>query len=267
MLDAAAFQQHGRQLAEAFCAGESLGGDDLVALLEKRARDENLNPEQIRRLVEATNRAVFSTKYAASKGTADRRTLFTPVNAEQVLGRLKIAAAPRPIEAAPDQYPDLRELRPRPAQTKTAAEASPEKVLVRRDPWAEYDVLTRLHDELTGRAKQAEYLREVTLRELAGKLKASTLDLEAFEKNAVALFGGTVYEELNDLRDDRGASALPAPRSKYAAAQEVLVGRPDQLSEALGKAAQYRAQYNEAYGMLAELQEDLRPLRQELFGE
>mgnify|MGYP000396684441 CR=1 FL=1 len=266
MLDAATFQTLGRNIASTFCAGEKVGGADLTALLEKCARDENLNPEQIARLTEATNRAVFNAKYAESKGSADRRALFQPVDAASVVSRLVKAAADQTPGPALPSYPDLRQLR-RPVQEKTA-QALPEiSPALPVDPRLAYETLCRVRDDLASRAKIAEYQWHATLETLTQRLKQGAVSRLDFEKNAVALYGGDVHAELNALRETAGLPPLPAEPGKYAAAQEFLLGQADGLTDLLGKAAAYRSAYSKATGMLTETDEANAELRKELFGE
>ena len=82
------------ELADVFCAGQGLGGNDLATLVEKAARDNALNPEQIRRLGRAANTSVFARKYAAKRGGADRRVDFEMVDSEEIIAHLQQRAMP-----------------------------------------------------------------------------------------------------------------------------------------------------------------------------
>lgn len=256
------YARQAESVADAFCAGQGVGGNDLSTLVEKVARDNALNPEQIRRLGRAANTAVFGRKYASRRGEPDRRIDFDPVDAETIISRLQSSAAPQLNKVA--SYPDLPDPRRRPVE-KTAGEV---REPAPRAPPAvpRWSHLQKLASELPIELRQLDIRWQSNLRALAEDCRAQTHDHVSFEKNAVAVLGAEVLTELNGVRDLLGFAPLVVDRAKLAEAHdEALVGVEDRSTRLLRQASLARAEYAKKLAELNAVREALPAARKEAF--
>lgn len=253
------FDREASTLARTFWAGHDQNGSALNELATKVARDHNLNPEQIRRLCRNANTKAFEQKFAALKGEPDRTPVFDLADAEAVISQMHqdvMHAHAKQAEALAE-YPDLgNEYAPLPdpvvfARAKVASLQSEidDQLRPRRSPIV----------ELRRCEKTAENLRiERGVLDLAwceavdGVAKLASYlgwDHDAFEKNAIALFGGDVLPELNAVRHRRKMAALggdvdpEALHAKLASLQQQWIGIEDEPSALLKTAMAAREKY------------------------
>lgn len=248
-------------VANAFCAGQGVGGNDLSTLVEKVARDNALNPEQIRRLGRAANTAVFARKYASKRGEPDRRIDFEPVDPEMVIDRLQANSSPTPTKVA--HYPDLPDPRAK-TREKTAAEVIDPYLKPPPPAVPRWRHLLKLSQDLPIELKQLDIRWQSNLRELAEDCRADKHDHVDFEKNAVAVLGHEIVPELNGVRDLLGLVPMVADQEKLAEAQEsLLVGVPNRATRLLRQALDARLDYAQKLATLAVVEQDLPVARKE----
>ena len=233
--DNSQYDQNATDIAKTFCAGQGQNGSNLTDLVEKVARDNSLNGEQIRRLSRTANVKTFGAKFDEMKtaGAEDRNVEFQLADENEVLRRLAgtAEAAVKVAYAAPqaDKFPDLSDdyhdvRRPVPELQKTAEELH--VAMPRSSPEVEIMKLQRLHEEADMRAKQASTTWHYSLEsvmELARKSTWSADKTADLEKTAVALYGVNAVPEINVLRLSRKADKLELTQEKVAAIQDRIV--------------------------------------------
>lgn len=254
------FIREAQAIGARFIAGsaQGMGGSDLNALVEKVARDRNLNDEQIRRLTRATNSEVFSLKYAELRAATDRRVDFETANEDTVIARLIDAAAPPPVPE-PASYPKLahwRETRPR-AFHKVAEEAVTPHLGKTVHAPTRYAHLRKLARELPTDLRQLDVRWQHTLRDLADTLDASPNAHFELEKNALAVLGEDLIPELNQLREHLKLAALTVTQEKLAEARDYVIGTPDRVTQALSEARSARHGYQHKLSTLQKVKEEL----------
>lgn len=206
------FEHHAAEISRSFWAGQGQHGSSLSELATKVARDNTLNPEQIRRLCRTTNKVAFSQKHAEMTGT-DRSPDFTPVDAEDVLSTLHAAISAPVVKVAAALYPSLPdEYAPKPVVLEKVAEAA--TAPKPRDPNVERIKLARQVDDYGHERRELNSAWEDKLTSLTSLAKLYDFDHDDFEKNAVALYGGEALPELNTLRAALGKEALGAGEDK-----------------------------------------------------
>lgn len=256
------YKRRADAIAAAFCAGEDVGGNDLATLVEKVAREERLNPEQITRLGRATNTAVFAAKYAAMRGQAHRRVDFTIVDPEAVIQKLQLSDGMPAAKLAATRYPEL----PRPAlpditppTEKVAAESrlSPRELAARRAD------AVKLAKDLTTELEVLNLQWQAAVREAASPCRAMGHDHFAFEKAAVAVLGEDSLPELNAVRTVLGRPPLSATREKLAEARDHLVAAETPGTRQLKVAMDLRT----AYGRVRKTRERVEAVRDALTEE
>lgn len=247
----AQFENKGAEIARAFVAAGPAA--DLTALAEKVAREQALNPEQIHTLAYTVNRLVFGAKFASMGGAADRLVDFDVCRPESIVERLH-QQAQAPVKVAAEQYPDLPDAfaaarghtheRPAPSHAKLAQEldrhlGGPEnhaRLAIRHE---------KIATDLAIEARRLEIERDRHLGEVKTAARYLRWDHDAFERDAVAHYGGDALPELNEVRAARGMAVLPvdeAARAKVASLQDRLdAGVRTPPIEALGRAIAARA--------------------------
>lgn len=255
------YTRQAESLADAFCAAQGLGGNDLSTLVEKIARDHGLNPEQIRRLGRETNTAVFGRKYAAKQGEGDRRVDFDAVDPETVISRLQTSVAPPPtLKVA--SYPNLPDPKAR-HLTKTAAEVIDPHLTPTPPAGPRWSHLQKLARELPLDLRQLDVRWQSNLRALAEDCRADGHDHVAFEKNAVAVLDADLIPELNGVRELLKFAPLSVGQAKLAEAREFLVGVPTRATRLLKQARDARHEYAQTLATLSMVQRDLPKAREE----
>lgn len=238
------YEQQAAEISRSFWAGQDLQGSSLSELATKVARDNNLNPEQIRRLCRATNKIAFAQKHAEMSGT-DRSPDFTPVDSETVLSTLHAAVANNSVKVAEELYPELpNEYARKSVEVEKVAEAPPKP----RDLVVERIKLAREVEDLGHERRWLNVTWEAKLAELHELAKRYDFQHDDFEKNAVALFGGDALPELNTLRTVLGRPTLeanPATLSKLGHLQETWLGAPTDASNLLKAAVDARTKFME----------------------
>ena len=259
------YQREGRRLANAFLAGQGMGGTSLDTLIEKTSRDQGLLPEQIRRLSRATNTEMFSLKYASMKGAQDRRVDFDPVDGDALIRKLQSVAPPTaPVaEKTAALYPDIRNHR-RAHFAPFEKQASFVPPVHTVSPEIRWRHLKKIASDLPVELMQLDIQWQSLTKDVAASCNNDTFDHDAFEKNAVAVLGSSVLAELNAVR-----AALRLPESslsqdKVASLEDRLVGHPDKLTAKLASAMSARTAYSQKAEAFRIAQEDLRAVDAEV---
>lgn len=252
------------EIARAFCAAQDVGGNDLGSHVEKVARENALNPEQIRRLGRATNKAVFGEKYASSRGAPDRRVDFTPVDPEAVIERMQGATpAPPPPVTKTAAYPDLPDPRFRPRE-KTAAEVVDRYLLAPPNPVKRASHLQKIAQETPVELMRLNVRWKHKLAELAETCRGYRHDHDAFEKNALAVLGADVMPELNRVREELKLPLLSFNHEKLAfLVEERLLGTENELTRTLKEAMEVRSEYVRVQTRHAVVMQDLPTAQKE----
>ncbi len=265
------FDSRGADIARAYFAGQSQGGCDLTSLVTKTARDNNLNPEQIKRLSRAANKNAFEQKFAALEGDSNGRVVdFDVANEDAVISSLYHAAASTP-KTASAHYPDIadeRQVVPD-AQVFSKLAASPEENVdaIRRSlgvdrPDREVLRLEKAANELCVREKSAEMRWEDSMSSLEGATKQLYWDHDAFEKSAVALHGATILPELNALRKNKSIPQVELSEEKIAAIQDRVLSVENQWTRQIKIAADSRAEYLQTKAARTDAQSRINTLRE-----
>lgn len=244
------YKRRAAAIASAFCAAEDVGGNDLATLVEKVARDERLNPEQIKRLGRATNTAVFEAKYAAMRGQAHRRVDFSIVEPEAVIAKLQLSDGIPAAKLASDRYPALP-LPPLPDLTPPTEKVAAEARLPSRELATRRADAVKLAQDLTTELEVLNLQWQAAVREAAAPCRAMGHDHLAFEKTAVAVLGDDALPELNAVRAALGRPALAATREKLAEARDRLVAAETPGTRRLKVAMDLRTAYGKARESLA----------------
>jgi len=257
--DNAAFEQAAASLARAWHAGRDQKGASLGDLVEKTARDEGLNPEQIRRLARITNGFAFNAifKAAGAEKAAERYPDFEVADADVVIARLhKEVEAPAAKTAA--EYPALDDqfapLRERPedfagSEKRAAAVGHLEGIQAAlgpaQSPYARYVAAKHAADEAA--VVRTRHLRawDEGMLALRAKLAEVGFDRDGFEVVAASLHGTAVVPELNALRELAGRPALPSDPEVYAKLAQHEVHRETAATALLAKTAAARVAWTE----------------------
>lgn len=234
--DNSQYDQNATQIASTFCAGQGQNGANLTDLVEKVARDNSLNGEQIRRLARTANVKTFGAKFEEMKtaGAEDRNVEFQLADENEVLRRLAgtAEAAVKVAYTAPreDQFPDLPDAyadirRPVPLEEKTAG--SLDIAMPKVSAHKEIMRLQRLHEEADMRAKQASTTWHYGLEgimQMQKKANWTPTDTFNLEKTALALYAVSVLPEINILRRAAGTPELSdVTNEKVAALRDRVV--------------------------------------------
>lgn len=272
--DSKEFDSRGAELARVYFAVDG-GGADLTSLVTKVARDNSLNPEQIRRLARAANKCAFEQKYAALKGNPDGRVVdFDVANEEAVIGQLHADAAPSRNKTASVNYPDLPDDRapampevevfPVTPQMKVAS-AREDAEAIRRNlgidhPDREALRMEKAASEYAVREKSAERRWEDTMHLVEQATRRVYWDHDTFEKNALALHGAHILPELNALRSQRKMPELSLSAEKIAAVQDRVLAEDDEWTQRLRGAADAREEFLRVKAARVTAEERLREL-------
>lgn len=261
------YTTHADSIADAFMSGQGMGGTPLIDLVEKTARDNALNPEQIRRLGSITNRAVFARKYAADAGKPDRRVDFELVDNEDVIGRIQGATKTASVAVRPASYPDLPD--PRAAGfAKFAAEIpSPLHAPSKPSPAKRYATIAKLASELPIELRILDESWCGDVAELAASFgKTGAQAHRDFELNALGVLGAGVVVELNAVRDKLAMPLIPDDPAKYAQAQQFIYGVPDEHTARLKRAMATRDEYAQAHTVKVHVDQEKTDLLKEICG-
>lgn len=260
------YDEEGTRIAKVFAAGEGKGGASLTDLVEKTARAEGLNPEQVRRLTRVSNIRAWEQKFAGMKtaGATDRNVEFALGDENEVIRRLhgeaaamvsaavKTASALHGPEPEVSGFPDLPDAmdavrRPVPKESGEFAKSATETpVLASRRPDLEVLKLQRMGDEIAVKVaaeKQAWAGALQALLDESHKVSWTPDAAADFEKAAVALHGLDVVPEINALRRLRGEGALVLTNEKVAALRDRLYAEPSRATDLVKAAAVARKQY------------------------
>jgi hypothetical protein len=251
------FDREASSIARAFWEGYGNNGAPLSEIATKVARDNSLNPEQIRRLCRTANTRAFEQKHAALKGSSDRTPSFDLADPESVIGQLYQDVKTAHEKRAFAEYPDLRdEYAPEPdpawaAQEKVAslnaeigAYLSPQ-----RSPFAELRRLEKAAEDLRIERATHNMAWEDYLGELSKLASYQAWDHAEFEKNVVALYGGDALPELNALRSFKKMAAVgegareSAITEKLAGLQRAWIGAETPASRLVKRAMETRAEF------------------------
>lgn len=262
------YDEEASRIARVFVAGASKGGASLTDLVEKTARAEGLNPEQIRRLTRVANIRTYEEKFAGMKtaGATDRHVEFALGEENEVIRRLhgeaaalvgsavKTASAllgPEPEFAG--GFPDLPDAmdavrRPVPKDSGEfvkAAAAQPDPLAPRR-PDLEVLKLQRMADEVQVKVAAARLAWRDAMQGLLDESRKVTWTPEAaadFEKAAVALHGLSVVPEINALRKMRGETPVVLTNEKVAALRDRIYADASRATDLVKAAADARREH------------------------
>jgi len=223
------------------------GGGRLEDLVTKAAQAEGWNAEQIHRVARKTNVKVFEQKFAALSGAPDRVVEFDTVDSDAVIQRIHSSAVSGEKTAA--YYPPLEDevaaLNNARAPQLPVREVSVKVAMEREVPALglldRISHLTDVADELRTKQAQLRYRWANELQKLARETKHLGWDREAFEKNAMALYGADVLFELQELRDLHGVEQLPFNKTAAEHLYDNTYGHEDALALMLKSAADTRA--------------------------
>jgi hypothetical protein len=273
------FDREASELARVFWAGQGLNGVPLNDLATKVARDHDLNPEQVRRLCRAANTKAFEQKFASLAGEDDRSPSFPLADAEVVVQNLYQAVAHAEVAKTAsyeDAYPALAdELRPSPAvETEKVAFFDPTEIDQHLSPTRRPEVELQRTEKNAHELSLLKMENDCTWSDELNALHARTRFLDwnhdAFEKNAVALYGGDALPELDSLRQllklppiGEGL-AREDVTAKLASLQDRWVGAPDESIHILKRAMDARRTYTEIGEKLAVEEAKLTQLRKQL---
>lgn len=230
-------------------------------LSEKVARDENLQPDEIRTLVRLANVATFQELFK-SKDTSnggDKMIEFESGDPEAVINRIVDSAQNQPQTAnisndklaswdAPDQMVEKRLGRPfdAPVQEKTAAEldAAHAGRPMRKD--LAVLALRKLGSEFEVEAISAGRRWEDTMAKLAAEFRKAPgygPQYAAFEKDAFADHGMDAWPEIVCLRHDLRLPDIAPPNEKIAELQVRHVTEDTPQLRMLKQACETRAEH------------------------
>ena len=255
--DNADFDREASSVARAFWEGYGNNGAPLSEIATKVARDNSLNPEQIRRLCRTANSRAFEQKHASLKGADDRTPSFELADAENVIGTLCQDVAKTNEKRAYAEYPELPDEFAPPldpawaAQEKVASlNAEIEQHLVpRRSTVVELRRHEKVAEEFRIERAGLNMQWEDCLEELRKMASYQAWDHVAFEKNVVALYGGDALPELNALRSHRKMAAIGEGAreadvvTKLAGLQQQWLGVEDAASRLVKAAMSTRTEF------------------------
>lgn len=249
------YLQHAQNIARDHAAS----GVSLTSLSEKIARDNGLNPDEIRTLVRLSNVAAFQELFQkkASEGDSDRMVEFERGDPEAVIRRLvdqaSVSAEPASLEhkyaayEAPDMMTEKRLGRAfdAPSTEKTASEdlpirpASPEQVILS---------LRKVAEEMDVERRRLEMVWSDRLSKIASAFKRAPgygkLSGEELEKAAYATLGEESTLELKALQDVYGVKEdLQQYREAVAHYQDHHLPDSKPEYELLKEAVEARKQY------------------------
>jgi hypothetical protein len=228
------YDEEATKIAKAFVAGEKQKGASLTALVEKTARDNGLNPEQIRRLVRVSNIRSWEEKFEGMKTAEapDRNVEFSLGDENAVIRTLHGEAAAMvsmAIKTGEDvaicDFPDLTDemadvRQPVPKDSGTYKKGSIEPV----DAPRHYDVdalkLEKLAEDIDVKIATARFEWKDAMQGLLDESRKISWTPETaaeFEKSAIALHGVSIVPEINALRKMRGETTLALTNEKAAA--------------------------------------------------
>lgn len=251
-----AFTKEASNIVQIWSAGKEHNGASLTELVKQAAEKNALNPEQINRLAATTNIRAFDAEFKklGQQGAPDRVVDFDVADAKSVIASLYKKACVEKTASAKDYavLPDeMSSLRPAPDpfgddskfQTKMAAERldqylGAEKPLSSR--WIDYQ---KTVETLRMKTAGAEIRWNATYAELQKETRRLDWKQNDFEKNALALHGGSVLPEINALRKEQGLTPISVSTEKLAALSDRLVGEDTPHVSLLKKAADAREEY------------------------
>lgn len=222
---------------------------------EKVARDESLNPEEIRTVVRLSNVAMFQHLFKEKdmQKHADRHVEFDVADPEIVIMRLHQAAAAGPQSASVEndklafEVPDMMAAKRRGFELDngTVKVASDHEVKPARTDMV---VLTmrKLASEFESRRMQASFRWEqkiAALYDAFHKAPGYGPDFGAFEKDAYAEFGDNASLELESLRKDLRFAGRELPAEERAKLAEHHVSDETPALSLLKEALDARADY------------------------
>lgn len=225
--------------------------ESLNQLSEKVARENDLNPDEIRTLVRLANVATFQESFRLKTG-GDKMVEFNTGDPEAVIRSMLVTEAPVPASVSNDKLasytvPDqMRAKRYGVTEeaVKEAAEVAEETRPVRRDLLVLN--LRKLAEEFTVEKIAAGQKWEDTLGALTQWLKRPQgygVSYHAFEKDAWAAFGNDIRPELVYLQEELKISRpLPAVE-KVAELQQKHLAQDSQELDALKTAFDARQQF------------------------
>ena len=263
--DNKAFDLESKKLAEYFIASQGQNGSSLNDLLEKSARENSLNPEQIRRLTRITNIKTWEEKFAGLKtaGADDRNVEFDLGNDDEVIRRLNLAAEEKLTQNTEtktasfpdldddtfdDKYPGLKE-------AKFFGDVKIEKTAaIKLDLEMPFHRLLKMAKDLEVKIAKEKQTFVDSLQAIVDSSKKYTWNKEAqdnFEASAVVLEGMHILPELNFLRRFRKESALELTQEKIGQLKNYILPKETfeiRLLKAASDARQRHQTYQQAYG-------------------
>lgn len=269
------FDREASAIARAFWAGHEQNGAPLSEIATKTARDNALNPEQIRRLCRQANTKAFEQKHAALKGAADRTPNFELADPETVIASLQSSVRAANTKEAAAEYPDLSdEYRPAlratdPAREKVAAftSAIDAHLSPQKSPLVALRRAEKTAESLRMERHALNFAWDEALSKIAAQTKYLHWDHDAFEKNAVALHGADILPELNAVRQRCGMVPLGEGvadnviSAKLAALQDAWIGVPDDFSTEVQTAMRLRLKFAEVLTQQAALAHEIEQLK------
>jgi hypothetical protein len=254
------YDESATAIAKQFHAASGQNGASLTELVEKTARENTLNPEQICRLTRIANVRAWEQKFAALGETnaPDRNVEFDLGDERAVISRLHKDATlitEPTIDKTASYFPDLpnkmAEVR-FPGQDsgiyekyeKLASEYVPD---LKVSPGKETLKLRKIAEELEVRCKQASFTWKdsfQTLLTTTQKYNWNEDKQATLEKSALALYGTDILPELNTLRKLSNKEKINISNDKIASLNNYVCPTETPECLLLKKAAKARHDLN-----------------------
>jgi hypothetical protein len=270
-----AFDEQAGRIVGIWSSTRGQNGATLNALVEKTARDNALNPEQVARLCRVVNSRAFNQRFESmAKEGADRVVDFDTAKEDHVIDALFKTAAPSTTKTAA-AYPDLADELKGLRGEDYAADAARAKVahdltasareigaLLGEEPPKTQQLLhlQKVASELVGRVAWEEARERAALAKLAHAQSFLHFSRDRFEKDALATCGAPAFDVINALRAQRGLATLDVPAEKVAAVLDHVTGTASAETahvaaaiDARAKTAQYRQAQTEVAARIAAL--------------
>lgn len=264
----AEFVQRAGRIAHDFAVTKTSLND----LTEKVARDENLQPDEIRTLVRLANVATFQElfKNKDTSNGGDKMIEFESGDPEAVINRIVSSAGSEPQSAniqndklasawdVPDQMRETRLGRKfdEPVQEKIAADDGPKPM--------RFDlavlVMRKLSEDFGIERLRAGQAWEEKLNKLAAEFRKAPgygPTFDSFEKDAFSDHGMDAWPELKTVRESLKMAQSPPAMAKVAELQARHVTETTVVGTMLKEAMDLRAEYERFTAGLAWIQKNM----------
>lgn len=277
--DVRTFDQQADQIVNAWASTLEQNGASLGTLVEKTARDNSLNPEQIRRLCRVVNSRAFNARFASMGKQAqagDRFVDFDVAREDDVISALHKTASMATKTASQATYPalpnEMAELR---GETKEVfskiayedrqTERALERVLGKDPPKTDQLMhYQKVASELRGRLALSSSKYRESIDALVKEASYINFDHNQFEKDALAVCGPDALDVLNAVRTRRNMAQIHVPTEKVAALLDMLVGNETKHTKLVSKAISSLEAFNQYKTAALETDKQIQSLKEAL---